>query len=291
MGAHHRRRLARCRPARHAARVRLAVRRSRDRRRLAGAVRRRIACTRDGCRSRSSKTTSRRCSIGVGATACRSCRRRRPACCACSTARSAPPTTSSPSFPPTSWSARSRRSRSTRCSPAASPSTCPVVLAAVEAACTDTFNMHGLLATTMPVGPVMIVNGPIRHRIGMNDGVNVLGQGNRANSTIGRALQLVIRNVGGGKPGGVDRATQGNPGKLSFCFPENEERSPWEPLHVERGFAADVQHRDAVPRRRSPRHRRPALPRSGLAGAVVRRVPAHRATSRSCRWHSTPSSS
>ena len=117
------------------------------------------------------------------------------------------------------------------------PEYLPVVLAAVEAACTDTFNTHGLLATTMPVGPVMIINGPIRHHIGMNDGVNVLGQGNRANSTIGRALQLVIRNVGGGRPGGVDRATQGNPGKLSFCFPENEERSPWEPLHVERGFA------------------------------------------------------
>jgi hypothetical protein len=120
------------------------------------------------------------------------------------------------------------------------PEYLPVVLTAVEAACTDTFNMHGLLATTMPVGPVVIVNGPIRHRIGMNDGVNVLGQGNRANSTIGRALQLVIRNVGGGKPGGVDRATQGNPGKLSFCFPENEERSPWEPLHVERGFDPDA---------------------------------------------------
>jgi hypothetical protein len=118
------------------------------------------------------------------------------------------------------------------------PEYLPVVIAAVEAACTDTFNVHGLLATTMPVGPVVIVNGPIRRRIRMNDGVNVLGQGNRANSTIGRALQLVIRNVGGGRPGGVDRATQGNPGKLSFCFPENEELSPWEPLHVERGFDA-----------------------------------------------------
>src|SRR5438874_4490067 len=120
------------------------------------------------------------------------------------------------------------------------PEYLPVVLAAVEAACTDEFNMHGLLATTMPVGPVMIVNGPIRKRIGMNAGVNVLGQGNRANSTIGRALQLTVRNVGGGRPGGVDRATQGNPGKLSFCFPENEEHSPWEPLHVERGFDPDA---------------------------------------------------
>ena len=120
------------------------------------------------------------------------------------------------------------------------PEYLPVVLTAVEAACTDEFNMHGLLATTMPVGPVMIVNGPIRKRIGMNAGVNALGQGNRANATIGRALQLTIRNVGGGRPGGVDRATQGNPGKLSFCFPEDEEGSPFEPLHVERGFAPDA---------------------------------------------------
>jgi hypothetical protein len=110
------------------------------------------------------------------------------------------------------------------------PEYLPIVLAAVAAACTETFNIHGLLATTMPVGPVLIVNGPIRHRIGMNSGVNALGQGNRANSTIGRALQLVIRNVGGGRPGEVDRAAQGNPGKLSFCFPEDEEGSPFEPL-------------------------------------------------------------
>ncbi|MGH7856237.1 MAG: thioredoxin family protein, partial [Candidatus Binatia bacterium] len=87
------------------------------------------------------------------------------------------------------------------------PEYLPVVLAAVEAACTDEFNMHGVLATTMPVGPVIVVNGPIRRAIGMNTGINVLGQGNRANATIGRALQLVIRNVGGGKPGEVDRAT------------------------------------------------------------------------------------
>jgi hypothetical protein len=110
------------------------------------------------------------------------------------------------------------------------PEYLPVVLACVEAACTDTFNAHGLLATTMPTGPVVVVNGPIRRRIGMNAGINVFGQGNRANSSIGRALQLVIRNVGGGRPGEVDRATFGNPGKLSFCFPEDEEGSPWTPL-------------------------------------------------------------
>ncbi len=119
----------------------------------------------------------------------------------------------------------------------------PVVLAALEGACTTEFNIHGLLATTMPVGPVLIVNGPIRQRIGMNSGKNVLGQGNRANMTIGRALQLVVRNVGGGRPGEVDRATHGNPGKLSFCFPEDEEGSPWGPLSADRGVEAGV---DAV---------------------------------------------
>jgi hypothetical protein len=95
--------------------------------------------------------------------------------------------------------------------------------------------MHGLLATTMPAGPVLIVNGPIRREIGMNSGINVFGQGNRANITIGRALQLVIRNVGGGRPGEVDRATFGNLGKIAFCFAEDEEGSPWPPLSADLG--------------------------------------------------------
>jgi len=120
------------------------------------------------------------------------------------------------------------------------PEYLPVVLAAVEAACTDEFNMHGVLATTMPVGPVIIVNGPVRRAIGMNTGINVLGQGSRAGLTIGRALQLIIRNLGGGRPGEVDRATHGSPGKLSFCFAEDEEGSPWEPLSVARGLASGV---------------------------------------------------
>ncbi len=115
------------------------------------------------------------------------------------------------------------------------PEYLPVVIAAVEAACTDAFNIHGVLATTMGVGPVIVVNGPIRRAIGMNSGINVLGQGNRANATIGRALQLVVRNVGGGRPGEVDRATYGNPGKLGFCFAEDEEGSPWAPLSADLG--------------------------------------------------------
>ncbi len=118
------------------------------------------------------------------------------------------------------------------------PEYLPVVLAAVEAACTEEFNGHGLLATTYFSSPVVIVNGPVREAIGMNWGINALGQGNRANATIGRALQLVIRNVGGGIPGGVDRATQGNPGKYTFCFAEDEAGSPWEPLSESRGAPA-----------------------------------------------------
>ncbi len=114
------------------------------------------------------------------------------------------------------------------------PEYLPVVLAAVEAACSDEFNAHGLLATTWFSGPVVVVNGPVARAIGMNAGLNCLGQGNRANATIGRALQLVIRNVGGGRPGEVDRATLGNPGKYSFCFAEREEDSPWESLATER---------------------------------------------------------
>ncbi len=120
------------------------------------------------------------------------------------------------------------------------PEYLPVVLALVEAGCTDTFNIHGLLCTTYFSGPVIVVNGPIAKAIGMNSGHNCLGQGNRANATIGRAFQLVIRNVGGGRPGrdGIDRAAFGSPGKLTFCFAENEDDSPWEPLCVDAGFPA-----------------------------------------------------
>jgi hypothetical protein len=116
------------------------------------------------------------------------------------------------------------------------PEYLPVVLAAVEAACMDEFCLHGVLATTYFSGPVVIVNGPVSKAIGMNSGINAFGQGNRANATIGRALQLVVRNVGGGRPGEIDRATLGNPGKYTFCFAEDESGSPWEPLSVERGF-------------------------------------------------------
>ena len=119
------------------------------------------------------------------------------------------------------------------------PEYLPVVITAVEAALQDEFCMHGLLATTYYSGPMIVVNGPISRAIGMNSRGNVLGQGNRANATIGRALQLLIRNVGGGKPGGVDRSVFGNPGKYTYCFAEDETNSCWESLAVEKGFSKD----------------------------------------------------
>ena len=119
------------------------------------------------------------------------------------------------------------------------PEYMPVVLAAMRATLVDEFALHGVLATTMFVGPVFVVNGPVRGRIGMNALGNALGQGNRANATIGRAVQLVVRNVGGGLPQGVDRSCLGNPGKYTYCFAEDEEGSCWESLAEERGFSPD----------------------------------------------------
>ncbi len=118
------------------------------------------------------------------------------------------------------------------------PEYMPVFLAALEAALDPLFTMHGLLCTTYFSGPIIIVNGPIARAINMNWGINALGQGNRANATIGRALQLIIRNVGGGRPGEIDRATLGQPGKYTFCFAEDETDPTWEPLSVARGIPA-----------------------------------------------------
>lgn len=119
------------------------------------------------------------------------------------------------------------------------PEYLPVVIAALEAICTDEFNIHGIMATTWGATPVIVVNGPIRHRLGMNMGMMALGYGNRANASIGRAVKLVLRNVGGARPGEIERSTLGAAGKFTTCVAEWEERSPWAPLHVERGFGKD----------------------------------------------------
>jgi hypothetical protein len=116
----------------------------------------------------------------------------------------------------------------------------PVVLAAVEAMLDPAFNLHGQAVTTSPPGQVVIVNGPVRKALDLNAGMGALGPGFRANLTIGRAVRLVVQLTGGGAAGGLDRATLGQHGKIGFCFAENEEASPWEPLSVERGFPSDA---------------------------------------------------
>ena len=114
----------------------------------------------------------------------------------------------------------------------------PVVVAAAQAALDPAFNLHGQAVTTQPAGQLVVVNGPVRHRLNMNTGMGALGPGNRANLTIGRALRLMVTLTGGAMPGTLDRSTLGHMGKVGFCIAEDEEVSPWEPLSVERGFAA-----------------------------------------------------
>lgn len=114
-----------------------------------------------------------------------------------------------------------------------------VLVAAVEAALDPAFNLFAVQATTHPCSPLVIVNGPAAAEVGINARYGAFGPGHRANATIGRAMRLVLLNVGGAAPGVLDRSTQGAPSKYSFCVAENEAESPWEPLHVERGFAAD----------------------------------------------------
>jgi hypothetical protein len=120
------------------------------------------------------------------------------------------------------------------------PEYLPVVITAVEALADPAFNLDSIQATTHPVAPLLIVNGPIAKEVGINAGYNAFGQGFRANLTIGRAIRLLLMNVGGGLPGTGDRATQGSPAKIAYCVAENEDANPWEPLHVEHGFPAEV---------------------------------------------------
>src|SRR5688572_23525848 len=114
-----------------------------------------------------------------------------------------------------------------------------LLIAAVEALTDPKLNLYALQATTGGPAVMIIVNGPIRNRLNINGGSNALGEGWRANATIGRCVRLMQRNIGGSYPGTTCKATLGWPGKYSICVGENEEASPWEPLHVERGFKAE----------------------------------------------------
>ena len=119
------------------------------------------------------------------------------------------------------------------------PEYAPVVRAAMLALTSPAFNLNGVQATTHMAAPLLVVNGPVARVIGMNGGVNAFGSGNRANATIGRAIRLVLLNVGGGIPGDLDKSTLGHPGKYTYCVAENEADSPLAPYHVEKGFTAD----------------------------------------------------
>ena len=114
-----------------------------------------------------------------------------------------------------------------------------VLVPVVRAACDERFNLHGVQATTNSATPLVIVSGPVAERLGFASGAGVFGNVARPNSTVGRALQLVMANLGGALPGEIDMATLGNPGRFSYCIAESHEHSPWEPLHVELGFDAD----------------------------------------------------
>jgi hypothetical protein len=120
------------------------------------------------------------------------------------------------------------------------PEYLPAVIAAVEAVAAPQFNLQAIQATTNPVAPWIIVNGSLARELDVNATFNCLGQGTWANATIGRALRLILQNIGGARPGDMDRATHGQPGKYTFCCAENEEANPWEPLHVERGYAREA---------------------------------------------------
>jgi hypothetical protein len=119
------------------------------------------------------------------------------------------------------------------------PAYLPVVIAAVEAICDPAFALEGVSGTTDAVTPLVVVNGPVRSALDVNCGVGVFGPGWRANATIGRALRLVWANVGGARPGVISMSTFAQPGRYTYCIGEREEDSPWEPLHVEHGFADD----------------------------------------------------
>lgn len=111
-----------------------------------------------------------------------------------------------------------------------------VLLPLLRAACDERFNLHGVQATTHFAAPLVMINGPVRQELGFWSKQNVFSNVARANSSLGRAFQLILLNIGGGRPDGIDMSALGNTGKFSFCIAENEEENPWEPFHVTRGL-------------------------------------------------------
>jgi hypothetical protein len=119
------------------------------------------------------------------------------------------------------------------------PEYLPVVIAGVEAMCDDAFDLHGVSATTNFHSPLFIVNGPARKALDINCAAGVFGPGWRANATIGRALRLIVANVGGASARTMSMSTMAHPGRYTYCIGEHEEENPWDSLAVEHGFTQD----------------------------------------------------
>lgn len=120
------------------------------------------------------------------------------------------------------------------------PDYMPLVVAAVKAVIDPVFDLTEMQVTTHCTAPLIIVNGPARHSCGpVASGYGALGPGHRANASIGRALRLAMMNIGKGRPGSSDMALLGHPGKFTYCLAEDEENSPFPPLHVDLGYGRD----------------------------------------------------
>ena len=132
------------------------------------------------------------------------------------------------------------------------PEFLPVVIAGVRAMCDERVSLHGVQGTTHTATPLFIINGPVRQQLDINCAAGVFGSGWRANATIGRALRLIMLNIGGAHPGEIDKSTMGHPGKYTYCIGEYEEQNPWEPLHVEHGYAPGAEHHQCLLLRRAP---------------------------------------
>ncbi len=119
------------------------------------------------------------------------------------------------------------------------PDLAPVVVAGVRAMCREEFNLFGVRTSNHPASPMFIVGGPVVERSGFNAGTNLFGPGSRANATVGRALNLIVQNVGGATPGLVDQSVMGHPGRYTYCIAEDPD-TPWPPLHTVAGLAPEA---------------------------------------------------
>jgi len=117
------------------------------------------------------------------------------------------------------------------------PEYMPVLLAGVRAMCREEFNLYGVRTSNHPASPMFLVSGPLAAELGFGHGTNCFGPGSRANATVGRALNLIIQNVGGATPGPIDQAVLGHPGRYTYCIAEDPE-APWGPLHGTLGLDA-----------------------------------------------------